>query len=205
MTILPADFGNSVGHVDWAWIPIVLPCIEIPQQWCDGEDTTKQYHRHRARAHVDVAAGEDMDIHYQLDGALDQMWEENHADSPANDWTSTFALAGETAGHVYEHEPVPNSTAADKSHRFVTGRIKFKKGVGSADTELNGFEFGWPMDNALDASAPVLELGDRTGAHVFDSYHSGSAWHIKCATVGTYQRLLHGNAPRISMVMADDR
>lgn len=207
MTISPSDFGNAVDSADWnqGAVYFVLPCIEIPAKWCDGDETGGQYHRHRARAHVDVAAGEEINLRYRLDNAADQQWDEVHADSPANDWTSSYSTANETPSHVYAGDAVPNETAESKSHRFTFARIQFRRDAASAQVELNGFQIGWPMDSAIAADAPKLELGDRSGAHHFDSYHSGSAYHIMRNLLGTYQRLLYRSAPRIATVMADDR
>jgi hypothetical protein len=205
MTITPAEFGNVVGNVSYGNVPMVLPCREIPARWCDGDPPSQQYHRNRARAHVDVGAGEQIDLKYRLDGTAAQAWEENHAGVIANTWTDPYSSANETPYHPYAHDPVPNSTTASQSHRYIVARIRFKKDAASGDVELNGFQIGWPMDIGLAVDSPELELGDRTGAHCFDAYYSGSAWHIAQALLGTMQRLLYNSTPRIAVVLADDR
>lgn len=210
MTINPSQFGFSTESVQYYWLTVPLPLVEAHQKWNDGDPPTDRYHRHRARAHVDYIAGDEIDFLYKLTYAASNDWTETAAvaGGVSDDWTSTWANANETQHHPDDDssEAVPNETPDADSHRWIGAQIKWKEDSGNAGNPvINGFEIGWPNDTAIAAGEPDVELCDRTGAHQFDSYNNASAWHIATTLLGTIHRMQYESVWRISFAMANQR
>ena len=131
MTITPAQFGLDVDNgTDPQHVPLILPAIEAPVEWCDGDPPQGKYHRCRARANVDVAVGDTLSIKYRLDESLPQYWSESHAGAISDAWTSTWANAEETSAHVDHSHSIPSP--ANPSHRYVSCRVDlYESGAGT--------------------------------------------------------------------------